>query len=210
MRQRKTFQLLGLVIAILVMTVGYAAIQDVNLVIEGNIKATPDQANFNVRFTGTPTYSGTGYASLTITGNTTATMNVSGLQDVGDYVTAVFTVANSSTDLTAYLSCTTNLTVSDNGTYFKVTTTLGTTELEAQTTTTLQVKVQLLKVVSSEITGNLEIVLTASPLNNSGSTTNTVSNSTVSNSTVSNNTVSNNTVSNNTVSNNTVSNNTTY
>lgn len=42
MRQRKTLTLLGVVVAILMMSVGYAAIQEVNFTVAGNAIATPD------------------------------------------------------------------------------------------------------------------------------------------------------------------------
>ena len=160
MRPRKTFQLLALLVAILLMSVGYAAIQDIDLVVTGNIAATPDQANFKVKFFGNPTYTGTGYASLKITGDTTATMDVSGLQIVGDYVTGIFTVFNSSEDLTANLSC---LATHNDKTHYKITTTLSSTTLQAQTATTLHVKVELIEVMTELQSDNLNIVLIASP-----------------------------------------------
>ena len=50
-----------LVLAILLVAVGYAAIQTVNLKIESSsAQATPNQSNFTVKFTGTPTTGGSG------------------------------------------------------------------------------------------------------------------------------------------------------
>ena len=79
-----------LVLAILLVAVGYAAIQTVNLNIEdSSAQATPDQANFTVKFTGTPTTSGSGttIAKISETDERKASMNVTGLTAKGDTAT---------------------------------------------------------------------------------------------------------------------------
>ena len=162
MRQRKTFLLLGVTVAILIMSIGYAAIQQVNFAVTGNAIATPDQTNFKVAFTGTPTYSGKGTATLKITGDRTATISASGMTAKGDSFTAVFTVANTSTDITAYLSSSvTNV----NTEYFQVTSTLDSTVLVPQTgTTNLNVTVELIKTpISVAQTDSVTVELIASP-----------------------------------------------
>ena len=75
-----------LVLAILLVAVGYAAIQTVNLKIESSsAQATPNQSNFTVKFTGTPTTGGVGTTTATIDENDElkASMNVTGLTAKG-------------------------------------------------------------------------------------------------------------------------------
>ena len=66
-----------LVLAILLVAVGYAAIQTVNLKIESSsAQATPNQSNFTVKFKGTPTTGGVGTATATfIIENTSADLS---------------------------------------------------------------------------------------------------------------------------------------
>jgi len=101
MRQQRTFTLLAVVTAVLVMSIVYAAINNVNFNITGNALATPDQGSFDIKFLGQPSVSGNGKASITMTGSTSAIMNVSGLSSGGDYVEALFTIKNNSSDLDA-------------------------------------------------------------------------------------------------------------
>lgn len=96
-----------LVLAILLVAVGYAAIQTVNLKIESSsAQATPNQSNFTVKFTGTPTTGGVGTTTATIDENDElkASMNVTGLTAKGDTATATFEIENTSADLSAALS----------------------------------------------------------------------------------------------------------
>lgn len=169
MRQRKTIQLLGVVAAILLISVGYASIQNLNLTVTGNVTASPDQGNFKVAFTGKPTFTktGNGSATLSITGDLSATMDVSGLTTVGDTLTATFKIANTSTDITAYLA---NTVTNTNKEYFQVTSSLSGTELAPQTgTTELRVTVKLIKTpVSGDQKDTLKVQVTASPTPISG------------------------------------------
>lgn len=167
MRQRKILLLLGVVVAILMMSVGYAAIQQVNITVTGNAVVSPDQGNFKVAFVGTPTYSGKGTAILAITGDRTATINANGLTAKGDKLTAVFAVANTSIDITAYLAgSVTNV----NTEYFKVTSTLDSAILEPQTgVTNLNVTVELIKtLISGNQTDSVTVELIASPTSIAG------------------------------------------
>ena len=81
--------------------------------------ATANTANFVVRFTGTPTTSGQGTttATLSTTDQLKATMNVAGLTAKGDTATATFTIANDSADLSAALSA---VSTCSNTEYFSI------------------------------------------------------------------------------------------
>ena len=165
MRSKRTFQFLGLVVAILLMSVGYAAIQNVELSVSGQAVATPDQGNFKVGFTGEPTHEGTGQVALKITGERSATMQVSGLKAVGDTMTAKFTIANTSDDITAYLS--TNVT-QENSKYFEVTASLSKDEIapdpNGNSSVILSITVTLIKTpVTESQTDTLTVNVIASP-----------------------------------------------
>lgn len=162
MKQTKTIQLLGIIIAVLVISVGYAAITSVNLTLSGTATATPDQGNFKVAFTGNATFSGAGTAVLRKTGDLTATMDVSGLRKVGDTLTATFTITNTSTDITTYLE---NKIIHSNAEYFQVTSSLDSKELAPQTgKTQLHITVKLIKSPVTEDQKDKVIVqVTASP-----------------------------------------------
>lgn len=154
--------LLGVVSAILIMSIAYAAISKIQLDVKSQVTVTPNQANFKVAFTGEPTHTGDGTVELDITGDITATMNVSGLTVKGEKLTAKFNVINTSVDLTAYLSS----SVTHNNTeYFAVTATLDDTELApVNGTTTLNVTVELIKTpITANQTDTITVQLVASP-----------------------------------------------
>ena len=164
MKNPKVFLLLSVVVATLVLGIAYAAIQNVTLTVSGTTTVTADQANFQIKFTGNPTYAVTGHgaAKLNITGDTTAKMDVSNMTTVGDKVISNFTVINESADLIAYLSTSATHT---NTEYFNVTTTLGTTELAPKdTTTTLQVIVELIKTPIENQGTTIAVEFVASPI----------------------------------------------
>lgn len=93
-----------ILIAVMLLGIGYAAIQNITLNISGTAKADPSQSNFKVMFTGTPTVSDSSKVVAAITNDTNATINVSGLTAKGQTVTATYTVQNVSSDLSADLS----------------------------------------------------------------------------------------------------------
>ena len=105
-QNKKALQIgLFVLIAIVVLGVGYAAISAVNLIINGNATARVDQNNFKVHFTGAQAISGSTGASGTSTidsqDDTKATFDVTGLTKVGDYAEAVYTVRNDSNGIGA-------------------------------------------------------------------------------------------------------------
>lgn len=155
-------------LAVVLVAVGYAAITSVNLKISGSAKAEGQQTNFSVEFTGTPTTGGDGTttATLSTTDKKAATMNVTGLTAKGEKATATFTVKNTSADLSANLAAT---ATNDNETYFKVTYAIANpTTIAKDGTTTITVTVELLKTpiqeTEAELTANIEVLLTATPV----------------------------------------------
>ena len=147
MKKEKTILLLlvvVIVVAISLMTrVGYAIDMDDTLIINDNPILATSQSDFKIEFTGEPTYTGNGVATLKITGPTTATMDITELNSVGDSITATFTISNKSNYLYADLYAEVTNT---NTEYFKVTSILSESILQPKTgTTTIKLTVELLK-----------------------------------------------------------------
>ena len=101
---RNTRAVVGLVllIAVLLVAIGYAAITAVTLNINGSAQATPEQTNFTVKFSGTPTVSDSSKVVAVINqqDQLKATMNVNGLTAKGDTTTITVTVELIKTPIT--------------------------------------------------------------------------------------------------------------
>ena len=154
--KRSNIKVIGgiLLVAILLVAVGYAAISNVGLKISGTATSKANQSNFVVEMIGTPTTSGDGTTVATINESkkTEGTMTVSGLNAKGETATAVYTVKNQSQDLSADLTA---KATSTNEEYFEVICELDKTTLKAQEETTMIVKVKLLKTPIDENKENL-------------------------------------------------------
>ena len=141
-------------LAIVLVAVGYAAITNVTLNIKGTAKSEANSDNFRVELIGEPQTSGNGTTTATIDNQdkTRETMNVSGLNAKGQTAIATYTVKNQSTDLSADLTA---KATSTNDEYFEVQCSLDKTTLKAQEETTMTVKVKLLKTPIDETKENL-------------------------------------------------------
>ena len=178
---RRNTKIVGgiLLVAILIVAVGYAAITKVGLNIDGTAKSEGNPDNFKVELIGEPQTSGDGTTTATINNadKTQGTMNVSGLNAKGQTAIATYTVKNQSADLSADLIAKATTT---NDEYFEVQCSLDKTTLKAQEETTMIVKVKLLKTPIDETKENLSteigVNIDAEPKqpgeeNNGGSTT---------------------------------------
>ena len=143
-----------LLVAIILIAVAYAAITNVELNINGVGNAQAKQENFKVEFIGTPSTSGKGTTTATISSDdkTQGSVNVTGLNAKGDEAVATYTVKNQSSDISADLTAE---ATSSNQTYFEVICSLEKTTLKAQEETTLKVTVRLLKTPIDETKENL-------------------------------------------------------
>ena len=143
-----------LLLAIVLVAVGYAAITKVGLNIDGTAKSEGNPDNFKVELVGEPQTSGDGTTTATINtaDKTQGTMNVSGLNAKGQTAIATYTVKNHSVDLSADLTA---KATSTNDEYFEVQCSLDKTTLKAQEETTMTVKVKLLKTPIDETKENL-------------------------------------------------------
>jgi len=185
MKQKRTFVTLLLVIALLCLGIGYAAITSVNLTISGNISALAAEGTVEVEFTDAevdPSSKGTVTAEpyttvpdgdSTTDDYTKATINVSELKEEGETATVVYTIENKADDIAATLGAP---SISwDNKEWFNVECTLSGnnlakngTEGDSQTAT---VVVTLLKTPVSEAdelaaTDDITITINAAPVEN--------------------------------------------
>lgn len=174
MKNKRAFIAIVLIVAVLLLAVGYAAISK-ELTVGGTITADGNLTNFKVHYQGT-----TGTINSTKTGatlsattdeNVTATINASGLDTAGQTVTATFTIVNESDDLGADLAVKTKQITGTNAEYFEVTSvTFGKAHLNAKGTgtadsTTVTVVLTLKSTPVEEVTGTVDVVLTATATN---------------------------------------------
>ncbi|MBR3614721.1 MAG: leucine-rich repeat protein [Clostridia bacterium] len=162
MKKTNKIILASAIVAVLLLGIGYAAIQNITLNINGTAAADPSQSNFKVMFSGTPTVSDDTYVTAAITDDTNATINVEGLTKKGDVVTATYTVQNASTDLSADLGVS---TTNSNTEYFTLMSELDKTSLVAGEATTLTVTVELTKTpIVDSVSATIGVQLEAMPV----------------------------------------------
>lgn len=163
MKKKKSFVTLALIVAVLILGVGYA-ISNVDLTVNGDVKVSPNNNNFKVLFTAA-NITGTGNTATVGTG-TEATLHVETLESVGDTVTATYTITNQSqAGINASLSNPTVTYTEDAAKgYYEITAVLAdTTAIVPNGTKTLTVTVKLVKAPVEEITGNFKVNFTATP-----------------------------------------------
>ena len=152
----------ALLVALLLLGIGYAAIQSVTLNIAGTAAADPNQENFKVMFTGTPEVSDEEHVTASITDDINATISVSELTKKGEIVSATYTVQNASTDLSADLSV---ATTNSNTEYFSLSSRLAKTSLIAGEATTVTVTVEMTKTpLAASVSSTIGVQLTATPV----------------------------------------------
>ena len=167
MKSKKTILGIVLLIAILLLGIGYAAITDVTLNINGTADATANTDNFIVKFTSATKGTNCTLAEVSSSdpNGRTATMNVSGLQTAGDTATATFVVTNESLDLKAALAVTTQTMGGTNPDYFDVKATIAdnTTSVDPSGTRTVTVTVTLKETIIADKTATINVQLSATP-----------------------------------------------
>ena len=160
MKNRKVFVGIALLIVVLVLGIGYAAITD-TLEITGSATATADSKNFKVVFTGETTGVSDGVTAAATNGSVYATMNVTGLTTKGDSKSATFKIKNTSGELKALVDVATeSITNTD---FFAIDATVAnpTAELAPNAETTVTVTVSLVKTPIDTVTGDINIELGA-------------------------------------------------
>lgn len=166
MKNRKIVLLAFLLVATMVVGVGYAAVTG-SLSIAGTMKVSELNTNLRVVFTGTPEITdGEGYitaATATIAQGeypTSATFQTDNFKKAGDKAEVKFTIENKSNGLDAIIAdAEASITVKtvqgsttlDASEYFKVTITHGAHQLKVGETTTVTVLIELIKTPTESI-----------------------------------------------------------
>lgn len=167
MKQDKIILLLVIMFMILLVLfvtgVGYAA-EDNNISTVNNSKSLElCEKEFNVVFSGEPTYKGKGVAELAITGPRTATINITELEKVGDTITAIFTLESKSD----YLYADINTEVTNTNTeYFNVTSRLTDNKISPKNgKINIEIDVELIKLPIYEEKSSISVNIFANPVN---------------------------------------------
>lgn len=165
MKKRKSFVSLALLVAVLILGVGYA-INSIDLKVNGDVSISADDSNFTVEFT-EATVTGDGNTA-TIGDKTTATLDVKSLKTVGDTITATYTITNKSKAGVSASLTEPTVAYTEGGTangYYEATAALGTTNAIAPNgTTTLTVTVKLVKAPLDDVTGKFTVSFKANPV----------------------------------------------
>jgi len=169
---KKRYGVIAILIAIVVLGVGYAAITNITLNVNNSTAtANADQANFVVKFDTIDTfeYSGNPTGStvtLARTDDTNATFTIEGLTKQGDSVTITYPIVNESETLKAALAEPT--IVNDNSEYFSVEAVSPTPGAELAVdggTANLVLEVVVIKTpVTDDETANVSVSIEASPV----------------------------------------------
>jgi len=181
MKKRKGKIVLALLLGVLMLGIGYAAISNITLTITGTAAATPGADAFKVEFTSVETYAYNGTTELSSTtegytdfattasySETTGTFSVSGLHKKGDTVEFTYTVTNESDDLSANLSIPT-ISAYNNSDYITISVDpVDEVTVAASGAQDYIVTVQLTKTPLVDIsTGDVTISFEASPVESS-------------------------------------------
>lgn len=182
---RKNF-MLYLLIGVLGLGIGYAAVSNITLSINGSAtaKSSVEQENLIVRFVkSTDTSSdfesvrtsaqnptryeasngSTATVTSSITDDTHATFAITGLSSVGEYVDLTYYVTNLSEGIPAYISVDVENSTNDASEYFAITKTIVNDELLTQgSVTPINVRVELIARPKQDKTGNFAVKLIAS------------------------------------------------
>lgn len=156
------------IVAVILIGVGYAAINSITLNVSGSAAATASDGNFSVALTGTPDVSDTDIVtSAIVKDDRNAEFTVENISAKGETATITYTVKNNSSDLSASLSA---VTSNDNTEYFSVAYSFGTEKAETVTlkageSTTVTVTVELIKTpIDKDVSSEVGITITAQPV----------------------------------------------
>ena len=163
MKQKRTIITLGLILAILCLGIVYAAIDGIELNINGSASALLGNGVVDVIFTSANAGVGSeDFVTAVAVGSdpTTATFTVEGLQNKGDTATIEFTIENQSEELKALVSVDTKTIT--NADFFAIDAVVAdSSALAPEGTTTVTVTVSLIKTPVDTITGTINVELLA-------------------------------------------------
>lgn len=164
MKNKKKFYVVGLLVFVLVLGIGYAAVSTVGLNIDGT--ASVKSENLKVSFNGVTEVSDEEKVVANSTDNSLdATISVSDLT-LNEIVTATYTIKNEETDVNANI--TKKTITNDKEEFFEVTTSVdeSPTTVDANGTAKVTVTVKLIKtpIEADDSTANIQIDLDANPV----------------------------------------------
>lgn len=166
--KKKRTGILGVLLAVLALGIGYAAVNAITLTITGSGTITSTDDNFTVEYTSVAVANKSSNVTTTqsVSGET-GTFTVTGMTKKGDYAEFTFTITNSSQGLSAVLG-TPAIASGYNSEYFTVTSTTNSpttlTSTGATNTTTQTVRVEAAKTPTADQTsGTITITLQATP-----------------------------------------------
>ena len=168
MKKNKTLLGVALLIAVLVLGIGYA-LDTKDLQVGGDVTVATDDANFVVEFTHAEDDNATANdATIDASDAKLADFTVTSLTAVGDKAKATYTITNNSNVGINAEILEATATETSNGDYFAVTPTLKYSDddkiLEVGETATLEVLVELTKApVDAAVTGTFTVDFTATP-----------------------------------------------
>lgn len=152
-----------ILIAVLALGIGYAAMSGVTLNIEGAGTISVDDSNFVVHFQEPATVAGDGTVTATVTDLLNAEFTIEGFTKRGDKTTITYTIVNESDEIAAKLE---NLAVDNaDDTNFKVDVTLGSNTIAPGGSTTVVVEVEALKTpVTDDVNTTIALSVEANPV----------------------------------------------
>lgn len=160
--KRKT-GILGVLIAILAIGIGYAVVSAIPLEIKGTGTVASNPDGFVVKFKEVASKTGDGTLNAGISDDTHATISVSGLTESGQKATFVYTVVNASEVENYSANLTTPTVEVEKSDYFDVTAVVDNpTTIKQNETTTITVVVTAKKIpVGDDVTSNITVTLNA-------------------------------------------------
>lgn len=170
MKNKKTFVGVALLLAVLMLGIGYAALTNITLNITGTATGTPDGSNFVVKFSDDASKivvdktKANGNASVVAekTGDLSAKLEVSNLTSKGESVTVTYTIENNSKDLGAELVLD-PAGVKDSN--FEITAVLGSDSIAKGESTTVTVTATLLVTpVTADVSTSFNFAVEAKPV----------------------------------------------
>lgn len=153
-----------LVLAMLLSTSVAYAFETGNIIkINDKPTSTLGVEGFNVAFLKNTKTIGDGKTTVKITGDTTASVDITGLKNVGDLATAIFTIKNSSRDFAAELNA---FVENTNTEYFKATVSLSDKLIESRNgSATVRFTVELIKLpILNDVEATIEVNIVADPV----------------------------------------------
>lgn len=178
MNKKRSMTGLYIILAVLFIGIGYAAVSNVTLTITGNAKVTPGNSSFNVHFlydsntasnniiTGTPGggYTATAATEAKYTGNTTGIINAMDFTKKDEYIDFPFVIKNDSDELYAKIEDG-DVVISAGNTYLEAQkVNFSTLNIAPNGTGTVTIRVKCLKTPTDvQNLTNFTVTITAHP-----------------------------------------------